>query len=91
MQMIRFCSTAAVTKHNDARRRESGHTDSHGEVQGQGWFCLDGQSAGMTTSISQDTGITVTASKVTICLDVLLSCQKKKKKKNSKESWGKCL
>lgn len=44
------------------------------------------RSAGLTTSILQDTGITVIASNVTVSLRALLSCQKKK---SSRESLGK--
>lgn len=84
VEIIRFC-TAAATKHNDARRHKSGHTDSHREGQGQAWLCLDTQllplviprSAGSTTSILQDAGLTVTASNVTISLKPYYHAQKK--------------
>lgn len=94
VEIIRFC-TAAATKHSDARRHTSGHTDSHREGQGQVWLCLDAQllplviprSAGSTTSILQDARLTETASNVTISLKP--SNHAKKKTQPREEGWGK--
>lgn len=60
VEIGRFC-TAEATKHNDARRRESGHTDSHREDEDKRGFVwtrllplVTPRSAGSTTSRMPD-------------------------------------
>lgn len=59
-----------ATKHNDARRHKSGHTDSHRGGRGQAWLCVDTAPSTGHAQVSwlhseQDGGLTAAASNVT--------------------------